>query len=132
MLALHTLSLSKTLISSHGFSELIASMTNVWVSPVDFALASLAWLLLVRLAAVSKSVNHSSNFVESYSLKIAMSYSSEFVRFVYFCVVHSVSVYWCITSPKGSVGAGVEVSCTLSMRKRFCSSHSKWSSPYAG
>ena len=124
MLALHSLSLSKSLISSHVFSELIASMTKVWVSPFDFALASLAQLSLVRSAAVSKSVNHSSNFVESCSLKMAMSCSREFVRFVCFCVVHSVSVYWCTTSPNGSVGAGVEVSCALSMRERFCSSHS--------
>ena len=36
------LSLSKSLISSHVFSELIASMTNVWVSPLDFALGKLS------------------------------------------------------------------------------------------
>ena len=100
MLALHSLRLSKSLLSSHVFSELIAPMTNVQVSALEFALASLAWLSLVRLAAVSKPVNHSSNFTELYSLKMAMSCSSEFVRFVCFCVVHSVSVYWSITSEK--------------------------------
>ena len=110
-------SLSKSLISSHVFSELMASVTNVWVSPLDFAWASLAQLSLVRLAAVSESVNHSSNFAESCSLKMAMFCSSEFVRFVYFCVVHNVSMYWCITSLKGSEGAGVEVICTMSMRE---------------
>ena len=75
------------------------------------ALANLAQLLLVRSAALSKSVNNSSNFVESCSLKTLMSCSSEFERFVCFCVVHSVSVYCSITSLKGSVGAGVEGGC---------------------
>ena len=117
MLALCSLSLSKSLISSHVFSELIASVTNVWVSPLDFALASLAQLSLVRLAAVSKSVNHSSNFVESCLLKTAISHGSEFVRFVCFCVVHIVSMYWHITSLKGSIGAGIEVGCTLSVKE---------------
>ena len=102
MLALHSLSLSKSLISSLVFSELIVSVTNVQVSPLDFALVSLAQLSLVRLAAVSKSVNHSSSFAESCSLKMAVSCSYEFVRFVCIYVVHSVSVYWHITSPKDS------------------------------
>ena len=124
MLALHCLSLCKSLISSHSFSEFIASVTKVWVSPLDFALASLAQLSLVRSAAVSKSVNHSSNFVETCSLKMAMSCSREFVKFICFCVVHSVSVYWHATSLNGSVGAWVEVSCILSVREIFCSSHS--------
>ena len=132
MLELHSLSLSKSLISSQVFSELIASMNNVWVSPLDLALTSLAWLSLVRSAAVSKSVNYSSNFVESCSLKMTISCSIEFVRFVCFCVVHNVSVYWCITSPKGSEGVGVEVSCTLSVRERFCSSLSMQSNPSIG
>ena len=68
MLASHSLSLNKSLISSHVFSNLIASMTDILVSPLDYALASLAQLSLVRLAAVSKFVNHSSTFVESGSL----------------------------------------------------------------
>ena len=53
---------------------------------------------------------------------MAMSCKREFVRFVCLCVVHNVSVYWHITSLNGSVAAGVEVSCTLTMRERFCSS----------
>ena len=85
-------------------------------------LASLAQLSLVRSAAISKSVNHSSSFAESFSLKMAMSCSSEFVRFVCFCVVHNMTVYWHITSPKVYEGAGVEVNCTLNMREGFCSS----------
>ena len=135
MLALHSLSLSKSLTSSHVFSDLIASVTKVKVSPLDFAMASLAPLSFVRSAAVSKSVNHSSNFVESCSLKMAMTCGKKFVRFIYFCVVHSVSVYWHTTSPNGSVGAGVEVSCALTVRERFCSFHSKqsmWSNSSAG
>ena len=124
MLTLHSLSLSKSLISSHVFSKLIASVTIVWVSPLDFALASLVQLSLMRLAAVSMSVNHSSNFVESCSLKMTMSCSNEFVRFVCLCVVHCVPIYWHLTSLKGSVGTGVEISSTLSTRERFSSSHS--------
>ena len=87
------MSLSKSFISSQDFSELIASETNVRVNPLDLASASLAQLSLVRSAAVFISINHSSNFVESYSLKTVMSCSSELVRFVCFCVVCSVSVY---------------------------------------
>ena len=121
MLVLHSLSLSKSLISSYVFSELLASMTNVHVSPLNFALASLAQLSLVRSAAVPISINHSSNFVELCSLKMAMFCSREFVRFVCFCVVHSVSLYWHTTSQNGPVGAGVEVGCALSVRERFCS-----------
>ena len=127
MLALHSLSLSKSLISSQVFSELIASVTNVCVTPLDFALASFAQLSLVTSAAVSISINHLSNFVELHSLKMAMSCSREFVRLVCFCIVHRVSVYWHTTSPNGSVGDGVEVGCTLSARERFCSSLSSWS-----
>ena len=117
MLVLHTLSLSKSLIYSQDFSELIASMNNVWVSPLDFALASLTWLSLVRSAALSISVNHSSNFVKLHLLKTVMSCSSELVRFVCLCVVHNVPVYSCITSPKDLAGVGVEVGCGWSMRE---------------
>ena len=117
MLALHSLSLSKSFISSQDLSALIASMTNVWLNPLNLAFASLAWLSLVRSAAVSISINQSSNFVELYSLKTAMSCSKELVRFVCFCVVHNVLVYWCITSPKGSVGVGVEEGHGWSVRE---------------
>ena len=117
MLALHNLSLSKSLISSHAFSELIASMTRVHVNPLDFALASLAQLSLVRSDAVSISINHSSNFVELCLLKMTMSCNREFMRFVCFCVVHSVSAYWHNTSPNGSMGAGIEVSCVWAQER---------------
>ena len=89
---MQSLSCSKFFISSQDLSELMASMTNVCVNPLDFALASLAQLLFVR-SAVSISISHSSNFEESYSLKTAMSYSNELVRFVCFCVVLKVFVY---------------------------------------
>ena len=79
-------------IASQDLSELIASVTTVHVNSLDFTLASLAWLSFVRSAAVSMSVMHSSNFVESYSLKAAMSRSNELVRFVCFCVVHKMFV----------------------------------------
>ena len=111
MLVLDSLRFSKSCISSQDLSELIASMTNVWVNPLDLALAGLTQLSLVRSAAVSISINQSSHFVESYSLKTVMSCSKELGRFVCFCVVHNVSVYWHIISPKGSVGVDVEGSC---------------------
>ena len=119
-IALHSLTLSKSLMSSHVFSELIASMTNIHVNPHDFALASLAPLSLVRSAAVSILVNHSSNFAESCSLKMAMSCSKELVRCVCFCVVYSVSMYRSTTSPNGSVGVEVEVGCVLRVRESVC------------
>ena len=98
----------------------MASMTNVCVNPLNFALASLAPLSFVRSATVLIPISHSSNLVESYSLKTAMSCSNELVRFLCFCVVHKVFVYWCITSPKGSVGVGVGGG--WSTIERFCSS----------
>ena len=106
IIALHHLSHSRSFISSQDLSELIASVTNVWVNALNLAFASLVQLSLFRSAAVSISVKQSSNFVESYSLKMAISYSKELVRFVCFCMVHNVLVYWCITSMKGSVGLG--------------------------
>ena len=81
-------------------------MTSVRISPLDFALASLALLSLVRSAAISMSVSQSSSLVESCSLKTGISYSNEFMRFDCFCVVHKVSMYCCITSLKGSAGTG--------------------------
>ena len=60
----------------------------------------------MRSAAASMSVSHSSNFVESFSLKTAMSCSNEFIKFVCFCLVHKVFVSCHITSPKGSIGVG--------------------------
>ena len=130
MLELHSLSQGKSLISSNVFSELIASVTKVGVSPLVFALASLAQLSLVRLFL--SLLTTPLNFVDSYPLKTTMSCSREFVRFVCFCVVHSVSVYWHITFPRGPVGAGTEVSCAPSVRERFCSSHSMQSNPSVG
>ena len=81
-------------------------VTNVHVNPLNFALVSLALLSPVRSAAVLMSISHSFSLVESCSLKTAMSYNSEFIRFDYFCMVHKVSVYCHITSLKVSVGVG--------------------------
>ena len=121
---------SKSFISSKELSELIASITNVWFKPLDLPLVSLDQLSLVRSAAVSISVNQSSNFVESYSLKTVMFCSKKFVRIICFCVVHKVLVYWHITSPKGSLGIGE--GCGCSVRERFCSSLSIQSKLSAG
>ena len=70
-------------------------------------------IFFVRSAAVYISINHSTltTFVESYSLKTVMSCGKELVRFVCFCVVHKVLVYWHITSPKGSVSVGRGCQC---------------------
>ena len=108
------------IISSQDLSELTASITKIWVNPLDLAFASLAQLSLVRSTAVSVSINQSSNFVESYSLNTAMSHSKELVRFVCYWVVHKVLMYWHTTSPKGLVGRGE--GCGCSTRERFCSS----------
>ena len=72
MSALQSFSHNKSFISSHNLSELMASVTNVDVNPLDFALASLALLSFVRSSAVSMSVNHSFSLVESCSLKTAI------------------------------------------------------------
>ena len=110
----------------------MASVTSVWLNPLDFVFSSLAQLSFVRSAVVSMSVSHSSNFDESWSLKTVISCSSEFVRFGCFWETHNVSVYWHITSPKGSVDVGMEVGCFWSVRERFCSSHSMWFKPSGG
>ena len=112
---------NKSFISSQDLSELMASVTNGPVGPPNFALASLDQLSFVRSAAVSMSVSHSWNLVESYSLKTAMSCSNGFVRFVSFCIVHKVFVYYHITSLKGSVGVGGGGG--WSDIERFCSLH---------
>ena len=93
-------------------------------------MASLAQLSSVRSAAVSMSVSHSPNFVEWHSLKTAMSCSRELVRFICFCVLHKVFVYWHITSPKGSFGVGGGGG--WSDIKRFCSLHFIWYKLTAG
>ena len=98
--------LALQIILSQDLFEVMASVTSVCVKPLDFALASLALLSLVRYAAVSMSVSQSSNLVESCSLKTCISCSKEFVRLDCFCVVHKVSVYCHITSLRGSAGAG--------------------------
>ena len=105
ILVLHSLSHCKSFISSQDLSELIASVTNVQVNPLNLAFASLAQLSLVRSSAVSISI------VESYSLKTVISCSKKLVRFVCLCVVHNVLVYWHVTSLKGSVGVGIGDSC---------------------
>ena len=64
---------SRSLISSQLLSESSASDISVWVMPLDLAHASLVLLSLVKSAAVSILSNQSSNCVESFPLKIAIS-----------------------------------------------------------
>ena len=40
--SLHSLSISKPFISFQDLSELIASVTNVWINPLELVFASLA------------------------------------------------------------------------------------------
>ena len=106
ILALQSFSCNRSFISSQDLFEVMASVTSVCVKPHDFTLASLALLSLVRSAAVSMSKSQSSKLVESCSLKTGISCSKEFVRLDCFCVEHKISVYCCITSLRGSAGAG--------------------------
>ena len=64
---------SKSFISSQLLSELRASVINEWIKPLDLACASLVLLSLVKLVAVSTSINQSSNCDELLPLKIIMS-----------------------------------------------------------
>ena len=129
-LALQSFSLNRSFISSHHLFEVMASVTNVYIKPLDFILISLDLLSLLRSAAISMSVSQSSNLVESCSIKTGISCSREFVMLDCFCVEHKVSVYYCITSLRGSAGAG---GCGWWMaRNRFWSSHCMWSRVSAG
>ena len=68
-ISIASFSCNKSFILSQDLSDSMASVTNVHVNPLNFALASLAGLSFVRSAAVSMSGNHSSSLVELYSLK---------------------------------------------------------------
>ena len=106
ILALQSLSHVRSFISSQDLFEVMASVTSMHIKPHDFTLASLLLLSLMMSAAISMSVSQSSNLVESCSLKTGISCSKEFVRLDCFCMEHKVSVYCCITSLRGSAGAG--------------------------
>ena len=128
--ALRSFNCNRSFISSHDLFEEIASVNSVHVNPWDFALVSLALLLLVRSAAVSMSRSQSSNLVESCSLKMGISCIKEFVSLDCFCVEHKVSVYWCNTSLRGSAGA---CGCGWWMTiDRFCCSCCMWSRASVG
>ena len=81
ILALQIFSHNRSFISSQDLFEVMASVTSVHVNPLDFTLASLALLSMVRSAIVSMSVSQSSSLVELYPLKTDISFSHEFVRF---------------------------------------------------
>ena len=106
MSALQSFNHNRSFISFQDLFKVMAFVTSVHVNPLVFALASLALLSMVRSAAISMSVSQFSNLVELYSLKTDISSSNEFMKFDCFCQVHKVSVYYCITSPRGSAGAG--------------------------
>ena len=71
----------------------------------DLACAGLVWLSVVKFAVVSISINQSSNCVESFPLKIVISWSRVLANVVFFGAVHNVSVYCWRTSSIGSDGA---------------------------
>ena len=104
--ALQSFNHNRFFMSSQDLFEVMASVTSVHVKPLDFSLATLALVSLVRSAAVSMLVSQSSNLVESCSLTTDISCSEEFVRLGCFCMVHKVSVYCCVTSLRGSAGTG--------------------------
>ena len=113
----------ESLISSQLLFEVGASDINVLMSPFDFACANLVLLLPVQSEseAVSISVNQSSNCEESFLFSIAISWSKEFTKNVFFWALHKVFVYLFRTSPMGSAGVG-----RWSVRPNWLSLHSKW------
>ena len=110
----------RSLISSQLLSKLRASDINVQVNPLDLACANLILLSLVKLAAVSTSINQSSKWDELLPLKIVIC-SRVFVKVPFFCAVHNISVYCCRTSPRGSGSAD-----GWSAKDNLWSSCSKW------
>ena len=104
--ALQSFSHNGSFISCQDLLKVMASVTSVHVNPLDFALASLSLLSLVRYAVISMSVSQSSNLVASHSLKTGISCSEEIVRLDCFCVEHKVSAYCHITSLRGLAGVG--------------------------
>ena len=88
----------ESLISSQVLFELSASDISVHISPFDFACVNIVLLLPVKSAAVSMSMNQSSNCEESLPLKITISCSKVFTKDIFFCAVHKVFVYCCKTS----------------------------------
>ena len=130
MSTLQSFNCNRSFILSQDLLKVMASVTNIHVNHLDFTLASLALLSLVRFAAVSMSVIQSSNLVESCSLQTGISCSKEFVMLDCFCVEHKVSMYFHITSPRGSAGAG---DCGWwTAIDRFWSSHCMWPRVSAG
>ena len=61
------------LISSQHFPVWVASWMSVWVRPCDFTLSRCVWLSLRMSAAVSISMNQSSNFEESCPSNVGIS-----------------------------------------------------------
>ena len=96
---------SKSLISSKLLSKFSASDISMQLKPLDLACASLVQLSFVKLAAVSILINQSSNCVESFPLKIVISWNRVLAKLIFFCAVHKVSVYCWRTSSRGSDGA---------------------------
>ena len=83
----------ESLISSQFFCAFNASEIKVLTNPLDFACANLVLLSPVNSEAVSMSVSQSSSCEESCPFNMSMSCSKELSRDVFFCAVHSVSVY---------------------------------------
>ena len=78
------------MISSQDFPDVIASVIKVCVKPFDLPWASFVPLSVVRSAAVSMSTNQSYSSVASCPVKMDISCSKEFVKFVCFCTKHRV------------------------------------------
>ena len=112
---------SESLILSQFLPRVMASITKVWVKPLDLAWANLVLLSSVKLATVSISISQFSNCVKSLPLKVGISWIKVFAKVVCFWAEHRVSVYCCNTSSRGSGGAeGWRLSDNL------WNSYSKW------
>ena len=101
MSALDILRCRESLISSQLFCAIITLVMRVLTNPLDFACANLVLLLLVSSEAVSISVSQSSSCEESCPFNMGISCNMELSREVFFCAVHSVSVYLSSTFSRG-------------------------------
>ena len=109
MSALDILRCRESLISSQLFCAIITLVIRVLTNPLDFACANLVLLLPVSSEAVSISVSQSSSCEESCPFNMGISCNKELSREVFFCAVHSVSVYLSSTFSRGYSGSAMQV-----------------------
>ena len=101
MSAFNILRCRESLIFSQPFCAIITLVIRVLTNPLDFACANLVLLLPVSSQAVSIFVSQSSSCEESCPFNMGISCNKELSREVFFCAVHSVSVYLSSTFSRG-------------------------------